>query len=303
LAVAWARDFAPQIYTGNPSSNSAADKYFNGLDILVNTGYRDAISSVVCPAADPFIISFNDANVATDSGAALVNAVTQMIWELWGNRAFEMGLTPVKGALVMRPQLFHILTSYWACTYLTYRCAGVDTPNIDPVGSFDMGDAIAMRDRMRAGSFLTVDGVDYPVIQDSAVAYTSAAGVHESQIYFLPLTALGGRPVTYIEYFNYDAPNGFMKGAADLAPGDSFRTSNAGMFAWHKKPPSNWCVQVLAKTEQRLLLRTPQISGRITDIKYTPYVAERDWATDGTYFVNGGGISQGKTTYYSPNAR
>ena len=303
LAVAWARDYAPQIYTGNPASNAAqgGTRYFNGLDILINTGYIDAISSVACPAADSLIRSFGDVQIQVDGGASIVNHITQMVYELWLNRTAQFGLGPVTAALAMRPQLFHILTSFWACSYLTYRCQGLDTANIDPVGSFDMGDAISLRDRMRAGSFLTIDGKEYPVIQDDVIAETSiGAGVYESQIYFVPLTVLGGRPVTYMEYFNYDTPNGFMQGAADLAPGDSYKTSNNGMFAWHKKPPSNWCVQVLAKTEQRLLLRTPMIAGRLTDIRFIPYVHERDWATDGTYFLNGGSISQAKSTYAVP---
>lgn len=305
LAVAWARDFAPQIFTGNPASNAGAGgtRYFNGLDILINSGYIDAISTIACPAADSLIRSFGDVQIQVDGGTSIVNHITQMVYEIWLNRASQFGLTPVTGVLVMRPQLFHILTSYWPCSYLTYRCEGADNANINPVGSFDMGDAIALRDAMRAGSFLTIDGKNFPVILDDAVAETSiGAGVYESQIYFVPMTVLGGRPVTYIEYFNYDAPNGFMQGAADLAPGDSYRTSNNGMFAWHKKPPSNWCVQVLAKTEQRILLRTPQIAGRLTDVRYIPYVHERDWATDGTYFVNGGSTSQAKTTYSAPRA-
>lgn len=300
FAVAWSRDFAPQIFTGNPASNSwqGGTKYFNGLDILINTGYMDAVSGTACAAADSLVRSFGDVQVQVDSGASIVNHITQMVYELWENRARQFGLNPATGWIVMRPQLFHILTSYWACSYLTYRCANLDGANIDPVGSFDMGDAIALRDQMRAGSFLKVDGVNVPVIQDDTVAETNVgAGVYESKIYFVPVAVLNGRPVTYLEYFNYDAPNGFMKGAADLAPGDSYRTSNNGMFAWHKKPPSNWCVEVVAKTEQRLLLRTPQIAGVLTDVRYVPYVHERDWDPDGTYFVNGGGISQAKTTY------
>ena len=303
FGVAWNRDFAPQIYTGNPTSNSAqgGTKYFYGLDQLINTGYRDVFSSVACAAADSLIMSFGDAQVQTDSGASIVNHITQMVYELWLNRARQMGLAPVTGALLMRPQLFHILTSYWACSYLTYRCANQDGNNIDPVGAFDMGDAIALRDAMRAGSYLKADGQNIPVIQDDVIAETSiGAGVYESSIYFLPLTVLGGRPVTYMEYFNYDTPMGLKKAMEDLAPTDSYRTTNGGMFAWHKKPPTNWCVEALAKTEQRLLLRTPQIAGRITDVRYIPYVHERDWDPAGTYFTDGGGISQAKTTYVSP---
>ena len=174
LGIAWMRDFAPQIFTGTPTDNSAKSgtKYFYGLDSLINTGYKDAISGTACAAADSLVLSFGDVNIGTAAGgAALVNMVTQMIWELWLNRATEMNLAPVVGALVMRPQLFHILTSYWACTYATYRCntSSNDTSTVMST------DALAMRAEMRQGNYLLVDDQKIPVITDSAVAYTSAA--------------------------------------------------------------------------------------------------------------------------------
>lgn len=304
FAVIWSRDFAPQIWTGDPASNSAqgGTRYFYGLDTLINTGYRDTFSGVACPAADSLIRSFGDVQVQNDT-AGIVNHITQMIYELWLNRASQFGLAPVTAALAMRPQLFHIITAYWACSYLSYRCSNQDTGNIDPVGGYDTTDAIAMRDAMRAGSYLLVDGKQWPVVQDDTIAETNVgAGVYESSIYFVPLTVLNGRVVTYMEYFNYDTPLGLKKAMEDLAPIDYYRTSNNGMFAWHKKPPTNWCVEAVAKTEQRLLLRTPQLAGRLTDVRYVPYVHERDWDPDGTYFADGGGISQSKSTYYSPQS-
>ena len=52
LGVAWSRDFAREIYTGNPANNTSGGgrQYFYGLDILINTGYRDAVTGVACPA-------------------------------------------------------------------------------------------------------------------------------------------------------------------------------------------------------------------------------------------------------------
>lgn len=298
LGVSFTRDIAPQIWTGTPANNTAqgGTRYFWGLDYLINTGYHDTYTSTACPAADPLIASFGDVQVQADT-AGIVNHITQITYEIWQNRARQFGLMPVTGAIVMRPQLFHIITSYWPCTYLTYRCitaAGSE-------GAVDSTDAVNLRDAMRAGSYLMIDGVKVPVIQDDTIAETNVgAGVYESSIYWVPLTVLGGKAVTYLEYFNYDTPEGFVRGAQELANGGAFNTSNAGRFAWHKSS-YNWCVEVLVKTEQRLLLRTPQISARLTDVRYVPYVHERDWDPDGTYFANGGGISQAKQTYYGPN--
>lgn len=298
FVVAWTRDFAPMIWTGTPTNNTWKGGYkeFYGLDTLINTGYKDAVSNTACPAADSLVSSFGDVQVQNNT-AGIVNHITQMVYELWHNRAFQFGLAPVVGYIVMRPQLFHILTSYWSCSYLTYRCTPSDQAYPDT------GDAIAMRDAMRAGSYLLVDGVQVPVIQDDTIAETNVgAGVYESKIYFVPMTVLGGRPVTYMEYLDYNTPGGLADAAAVFAANGQYRVTDNGRFAVHVKPPTNWCVEIIAKTEPRLLLRTPQIAGVITDVRYVPYVHERDWDPDGTYFANGGGISQAKSTYYAPRA-
>jgi len=109
--------------------------------------------------------------------------------------------------------------------------------------------------------------------------------------------------VTYMEYFDYSTPSGFQQAAQTFAPGGFFDVSDGGRFAWHRKPPNNWCVELIAKTEPRLLLLTPMIAGRLTSIRYTPVVHERDWDPSGTYYVDGG-TSSGQTppSYYSPQA-
>lgn len=304
FGVAWSRDFARQLYAGNPVNNTVGGGYmeFYGLDILINTGYRDAISGVVCPAADSYIKSFGNLNV----GSNCDEMVLQLTWMTRHLKdiAVRTGLMPATWVLAMRPMLFNIITDCWPCNYLTYKCANKDTADIDPVGGYDTTDAINMRDAMKNGSYLLIDGVQVPVVQDEAIAETNVgAGVYSSSIYVVPLTVLGGTPVTLMEYFNYNAPGGFQQAAQTFADASFYDISDGGRFAWHKKPPKNWCVQMLAKTEPRLLLYTPYIAGRLTNIRYTPVIHERDWDPDGTYYVNGG-TSSGQTppSYYSPQA-
>jgi hypothetical protein len=79
-----------------------------------------------------------------------------------------------------------------------------------------------------------------------------------------------------------------MEAARAMAPADSYQTSDAGRFLWHKKPPTNFCVQMLAKTEPRILLLTPHVAARLTNVKYTPLAHERDWDPDGSFYVDGG---------------
>ncbi len=73
FAVGWSRDFALEMYTGNPANNTAGGgrKFFNGLDILINTGYRDAETGTACAAADSLIHSFHNLNVGTSGTVAV----------------------------------------------------------------------------------------------------------------------------------------------------------------------------------------------------------------------------------------
>lgn len=293
LGVAWSRDFAKELYTGNPSSNTAGGgrKYFHGLDILINTGYKDAITGQACAAADSLVRTFGSLDVATNGGT-LVRTMVYMLREL-RDRATRMGLDPVQWAITMPWSLFYEITEIWPCAYMTYRCNSYFSAGQPQVTN--SGDLIQMRDEMRGdiynrtGQFLLIDGTRVPVIIDDAITETVLAGESfTSSIYFVPLTVLGGTPVTYMEYINYDSANGAMEAARVMAPDGMYYTSDTGRFLWHKKPPANFCVQLLAKTEPRLLLLTPQIAARLTSVKYTPFAHERSAFTDSSYFVNGG---------------
>jgi hypothetical protein len=302
FAVSWARLFATQIYAGNPVNGSANGGYkeFAGLDLLINTGYVDAITNVACPASDSYVKSFGNLNVSSQC-QAMIRDITWIMRELT-NRADRTGLQPVEWVIAMRPMLFYLITECWPCEYLSYRCASTDTADIDPVGSYDTAEAVKMRDAMRAGSYLWVDGKQIAVVQDDAIAETNiGAGVYSSQIYFVPLTVLGGTQTTYFEYFDYSAPNGFMQAAQTFAPAGFYDISDNGRFAWHKKPPTNWCVQMIVKTEPRLIMLTPFLAARLTNIRYTPVIHERDWDTSGTYFVNGGSSTGQPPPSYWPS--
>lgn len=293
LAVAWARDFGPRLYTGNPTNNTSGggDKYYRGLDGLINTGYRDAETGQACAAADSIVASFNSANVGTN-GTSIVNTLTSITRRLRFN-AVEMGLAPVKWVIAMRWSAFYQLTEVWPCAYLTYRCQNMNSAGQPMTAT--VADYNTMRDQMRGnwdertGQYLLIDGVKWPVVIDDTIPETAlSAGAFNSSIYFVPLTVVGGTQVTYMEYVDYTAPGGAMDMARAYASGDSYMATDNGRFLWHKKPPTNFCVQALVKSEPRLILRTPQLAARLTNVAYTPIQHERDWATTGYYFANGG---------------
>jgi len=306
FAVGWKRDFAREIFTGNPANNSAGGgrKYAWGLDGLINVGYRDAETGTACSAADSIIRSFNSLDVATN-GTTAVRTITNMYRNL-KYIAAKSGLNPVKWGIAMSWALFYELTEIWPIAYHTYRNVITTSPATQTL--FNDGLAIStMRDTMRgnmddmSGQYLLIDGEKVQVILDEAITETVLAGESfTSSIYFIPLTVLGGTPVTYLEYFDQNLSYEF---AQQFAPG-SYQVVDGGRFLLHKKPPTNWCVQMLGKTEPRLVLRTPFLAARLTTVKYTPVAHERSSFTDSSYFTDGGGTDRANAfrSFYSPTA-
>jgi hypothetical protein len=310
LAVAWSRDFAAEFYTGNPSNNTAGGgrKYFYGLDILINTGYRDAETGIACPAADSIVRSFANVNISESAanGEALVDQVTNILRNLHfiSSRA---GLDPTSWVISMPWALFYEVTAIWPCAYQTYRCSVGGTNNTafsDRTSMNNMTDDMRGNIDERTGQYLLVDGTRIPVIIDDAIAETVNAGeTFTSTMYFIPMTVLGGEPVTYIEYKPQDGE--VLEGAQAFAPNGSFFASDGGRFLWGRRPPELFCVQLVAKTEPRVLLLTPHLAARLTNVNYTPLVHQRGWqTTDTSFYVDGGRTDDGGygPSYYTPTA-
>jgi hypothetical protein len=306
FTVGWSRSLAAEFYTGNPSNNNAGGgrKYFYGLDALINTGYRDAITGQACPAADSIIYNFNGLDVsAGTNGTTAVRQIVDLMRRLI-ELSQDTGLAPVRWVLAMRRRLFWALTEVWPCAYQTYRCTNYYSAGQPNVSSVDA--QIRMRDEMRTGNFLLIDGERFDVVIDNSIPEDNlAGGTFESDIYVVPMSVLGGTPVTWMEHIDYDAPYGAMEAARLLAPDGSYYTSDGGRFLWHKKPPRNFCVQMIVKTEPRLILLTPYVASRWTNLRYTPLSHERDWQTNSSYFADGGRtnyVGFGPTSFFSPTA-
>ena len=128
LAVAMLRDFACDVYTGDPANNSgvagaSGREYYRGLDLLINTGYQDAVTGQACPAADSIVRDFNNGNISINAQSAenIVSEITYIYRNLQ-YIAGRAGLAPADIRLAMRWGLFYELTAVWPCAYQTYRC-------------------------------------------------------------------------------------------------------------------------------------------------------------------------------------
>lgn len=256
-----------------------------GLDNQIATGIVDANTNLACPALDSDVKSFN----YTLLDATIVTYLSQLEWYL-NHNAQTMGLNPVEWVIAMRPDLWFELTAIWPCAYNTNRCAsnvvGANS-QVTVLGT----EMVAQRDAMRNGMYIDINGRRYRVITDTGIFEHNSTnnanlipGEYASSIYMVPLSITGGLPVTYRQYIDYRRAQpdvNFLRGTEQF-----FWTDN-GVFTWAVEQ-AKWCYKLALKTEQRVILRTPQLAGRIDYIKYSPLQHLRDPNPDSPYYYDGG---------------
>lgn len=295
VGVAFQRWYCPQVYVGNPANSKAGGGYkeFPGLDLLIGTNKIDALSGTALPSLYSDVKSFGYRLLSSTTDPDIHKTLSTMMYIL-EMRALQNDLSPVDFRIVMRPQLFFELTRVWPIQYNTEYLQSTTATGLDNVYL----ENIRMRDDMRNAQYLIINGTKYPVILDSCIPEDNRAdnaalpiSGFASDIYIVPFTARGGTLQTlYWEYYNYK--NGPMQAVADMRAG-SFFWSDGGAFMWHLKPPNNWCINAISVTEPRLILRTPQLAGRLTDVGYVPLQHVNDVLPSQDYWVNGG-VSTGR---------
>lgn len=292
VAVSFQRWFAPITYTGNPSNNKSGGGYkeFPGLDIQVGTSKIDAISGAACAGLYSDIKNFGYKDVQSATTPTIVTVLQQLFHTL-NTRALQNNMNEVEWVIVMRPDLFYVLTSVWPYQYnidlAVYTTASAG--NSVMMNGF----AVEQRDAMRNGRYLLIDGIRRQVVLDATIyednkntAASLAIGGFASDIYVLPLTCRNGTIRTlYWEYYDYQ--KGTMPAVQDMRAQSYFWSDN-GIFLWGLRPPNNWCVDMIAKVEPRLILRTPQLAGKVQHCQYVPLQHTNDPLPSSSYHVGGG---------------
>lgn len=288
LSITLHRLLATELWNGNPANDAGetgSKKQMTGFSLLVNTGYVDAETNVVCPSVDSYISNFNFGRVDQAAGADnIIAAITDMYYQV-RTRADRTGVQPVRWVFAMREQLFYELTAVWPCSYLSFRCI---TGNPNATEFIDAQDAVRFRDEMRAGSYLLIDGIRIPVILDDGINEltntTNAnvpSGCFGTDIYLIPMSVVGGRAVTFLEYFQYNNPS------IQDALGNMALAKIDG--AWLIVPvQTRQCIQFEVKIEPRLVMRTPWLASRLQNVVYCPIQHIRDTFPDDPYHVDGG---------------
>ena len=274
---------------------------FPGLDSQIATAQVDADSNTACPALDSDVKDFTYNDVC-GTGKDIVEYIQMMHYYLRWN-AQSSGLDPVQWVIAMRPNLWYELSACWPCRYSTFRCSAIDaTDGIETSPSYDAAAGIAMRNEMRNGSFLWVNGERIPVVVDTGIyEHTNItngnllAGQYSSSIYFVPLSIRDGFPVCTMEYLDYRAS---QPERALLRGMEEFWWTDNGMYSW-AYDGEKWCYKLCLRTEPRVVLRTPQLAGKIENVMYEPLQHLREPDPDSPYHYDGGVSVRGSGTRYA----
>jgi len=299
IATAWAmievgvmiqNKLVPMVWQGNPANNVGTGyAEFNGLDTLIGTGKVDFLTGTTCPALDSDVKEFNYNMINSVDAAGnfrIVRDLEYMEAYLFHN-ADRMGLGPVEWVIAMRPEAWYELTNIWPIAYLTTRNI------VLPAGNTNMIDATRvkdMMDEMREGMFLYLNGRRHSVVLDDGIFEFDSTnnanlemGEFASNIYFVPIKFMGGRDGTFLQHKDYRQAQREIVAAHST----DVMWSDAGRFLWAVER-IKWCYTLSAKVEPRIVLKVPQLAGRLNHVKYTPRQHFRSFDEDSDYFFKGG---------------
>lgn len=290
VGVRFERTLGRMLWNGTITANTVGGGYkeFPGLDSQIATGQKDAENGMLLNSADSMIYDFGN-NIVDSETIDIVELLSMMEFNL-RDIADRTNMGPVTYALVMRPELWFELSAVWPCRYLSYRCSDNSGGAILAIN--DNGNVV-MRDAMRNGKYIDINGNRYAVILDDGLPEMTntdngaiASGSFASSIYFVPLRARGGFPTLYWEYLDY------RRVQAQIAPlGAGVRNvpfwTESGRFLWVYRD-KGYCFDLQAKIEPRVVLRTPHLAGKIQNVRYSPLTHLRSSYPDSPYFTNGG---------------
>ena len=260
------------------------------------------ISGQACPSLASYIYNFGYKMVSELSITPnIVQTITNAFRQLRHN-ASKMNFGSTVWKIVMRENLFYELTQVWPCVYQSSACQ-VEWPNNALINnSTDIMSNINMRDSMRAGRYLVIDGMNVGVTFDDAIFEDTPTdnanirpGQYASDIYIIPMTVRGGTPVTFWETFDY--AKGLVPGITDGKLSNLFWT-DGGRFLWNYDF-KNTCIIHTMRFQPRVILLTPHLASRITNVRYQPIEHERDALITQPYFVDGGVFYRQAPKFYS----
>lgn len=301
--VSFRRMFSRRIWIGSPANNNGEFRDILGLQTQINTGKKDVFQNILCPAADSMVVSFG---LEPAEGGGTQDIVEQLETLEYQNsiNAERMGLGPVDGVLVMREGLFYALTNVMPVKQYQAVIAALASQNGGDRTRMMIDATSAARERntFRTTRMLPLNGKMYRVVLDDGIPELNnvntpgiPAGSYASDIYFIPLTVMGGMPATFFQYYNHD--NRQAQGILERIPGNNAFTftSDGGSWRWYVNF-RNGCLNLNYEFSPWLKCKTPFLGWRLSNVRYTPAMHSRDAFPDEAYWVNGGTVGNNQST-------
>jgi hypothetical protein len=304
MGVTAQRFMARRVFSGTPLNNNGEARDITGMDIHINQGNKvDAFTSNICTALDSVLLNFGYNSVnGPSTGYDIQRFADSMIQQLdWNTR--RMGLGPQwVGKIVVRPELWDEATK--VINVRQYQevllQANVFT-NARVV--IDPNDALQLRNAMRENFVWPLRGRAIPVIIDDGIteqtpvtaSQLTLSGSYSSDMYFVNYEG-ASVPTTYWKFFDHRNEN--SAALEKLTANQSF-TSDGGMFRWYVNH-KNGCVDLTIDFSPRLIVRCPQICGRIQNVAYLPVAHVRAVDPTSSYFADGGRTTGQSPTFYAP---
>jgi hypothetical protein len=265
---------------------------FDGLQVLINTGYRDLHSKIACRAADSKVEDFENDCVGNPSTTKSIYGYMDTVVQRIIQRARQAGLgqpRPEDMVILCRSEMAEALYEYFVCQM------GACASGFGGIGQIQMITADWARqqaDLMRKGSYLRVHGMNIPVITDDYMPFANAASGNGriSDIYILTLQC-AGLPLVYGEYQDFRA------GIGDDTTGMyeelyGARVTDEGRFyVWQER--TNTCFDMRMSLKPRLVVAAPFLQGRISNVCVQPLNPPlSSYPPDGSpYYPDGGAHS------------
>lgn len=292
----------PMVWTGNPTNNVGNSyREFRGLQLLVNTGHRDAFANVTCPALDSDLKDFNYGDVLTQTTPTFYETLEMAHWYVMEN-AVGQRLDPVDLVVVMRPPLWQLVSSVLPLQSVMAALMNATIPAQHEI-THNSSDLMKERQQWRQSMTIPLNGQTVPVVLDHGIPELNNAndanldpGEYASDVYILPLSYLNNRPGMKIEYKDYRFISSEIRATDDMI-GGFYKASPDGRFSWSLVRDGP-CFKIQAETEPRILLRVPQLAARIQNVKYVPQQHIREPDFDSPYRLKGGVSTRGPTSYY-----
>lgn len=286
------RKYINLLWNGSTSNNDPSKPgylEFAGIDSQVATGQVDALTNTALTDLDSYVVDANWANIATYD---IVAQLEDLEYQLY-TRAIRT-FSSANWVIVMRPEMWHQLTMIWPIQYNTQAVAHL----LNSTGvslNVDGGQLVTARDAMRQSQSITINGRTYQVVLDDGIylhdpSHVSlGAGEFASTIYMLPLTVNGSFPVLEIEYLDFRNGDTSAFPAFDANAESILDASDGGRYMW-SIIQSGWCFKFKARIEPRVVLRAPQLAGKIQRVKFSP-MSMPPSPMPGEVYAQAGGLS------------